>query len=90
MSSLINMAFVVAVQYKGETYEVDRPDGNPFPYSRLADARRFASSQQRIARSIKEPITMRFYQGDESETVEVNPLGLRYFVCDWITLREVR
>ena len=89
MNSLTNMAFVVAVKYEGEIFEVDRPDGNPFPYERLADARRFANSQQRTARSIKEPITMKFYDENETKTVEVNPLGLRYFVRDWITLREV-
>jgi len=82
--------FVVALAYQGEVIEVNRSDGNPFPYSTKAAARSVANREQALARKIKGTIQIPLISDDGTvEIVDANPRGFRYFVRDWLSLREV-
>lgn len=90
MTCLQEVFFTVAFKYNGEVIEVDRADGNPFPYSTKASARRFANQQQAIARKMTGPIDLSLVNdAGNVETIKADPRGFRFFVRDWLSLREI-
>lgn len=90
MTTLQEVFFTVAFKYNGEVIEVNRADGNPFPYATKAAARRVANQQQAITRKMTAPVDLPLVDdAGNVEVIKADPRGFRFFVRDWLSLREI-
>lgn len=89
MAVLDPFAYIVAARYGEHYIGWPRPDGNPFPYERAADARRYANKLNNDKRKWQ-PLNVTINRDGEPFLIKVDrPEALRFGVYDWITHKEI-
>lgn len=87
MHQFSEIAFIVAGKYEDKLFSWPRPDGNPFPYERKADARKQVN---RLNREKRRWAPLLITLAGEPEKLKVDhPEAIRFGVYDWMTNREI-